>query len=123
MDRPFICPSARPLVPLYPSGRNVYRPLSDPSMESKIRPMVHLNIIFLVHRPNSSMRWTVHRKNRSIRPPSNDSLGPTSEFVREMDGLNPNFGPLSTRTNGRVDGPQTAVFVREGLVSSRIVLV
>ena len=45
-------------------------------------------------------------KNRSIRPPSNDNLGPMSEFVNEMDGLSPNFGPLSTWTNGRVDGPQ-----------------
>ena len=54
-------------------------------------------------------------KNRSIRPPSNDNLGPTSEFVNEMDGLTPNFGPLSAWTNGRVDGPQTAVFVRGGL--------
>ena len=30
-----------------------------------------------------------------------------------MDGLSPNFRPLS---NGRVDGPQTAVFVRGGLM-------
>ena len=45
-------------------------------------------------------------KNRSIRPLSNDYLGPTSEFVNEMDGLTPNFGPLSAWTNGRVDGPQ-----------------
>ena len=56
-------------------------------------------------------------KNRSIFPPSNDNLGPTSEFVHEMDGLSPNFGPLSTWTDGRVDGPQTAVFVRGGLVN------
>ena len=35
-------------------------------------------------------------KKRSIRPPSNDNLGPTSEFVHEMVGLSPNFGPLST---------------------------
>ena len=35
-------------------------------------------------------------KKRSIRPPSNDNLGPTSEFVHEMDGLSPNFGPLSS---------------------------
>ena len=64
------------------------------------------------------MRWTVHgKKIRSIRPPSNDNLGPSSELVRiEMDGLNQNFGPLSTWTDGRVDGPQTAVFVRGGLV-------
>ena len=54
-------------------------------------------------------------KNRSICPPSNDNLGPTSEFVHEMDGPSPNFGPLSTCTNGRVDGPQTAVFDRGGL--------
>ena len=33
-----------------------------------------------------------------------------------MDGLSQNFGPLSTWTDGRVDGPQTAVFVRGGLV-------
>ena len=32
-----------------------------------------------------------------------------------MDGLSPNFGSLSTWTNGRVEGPQTAVFVRGGL--------
>ena len=32
-----------------------------------------------------------------------------------MDGLSQNFGPLSTWTDGRVDGPQTAVFVRGGL--------
>ena len=56
-------------------------------------------------------------KNRSIRPPSNDNLGPASEFVHEMDGLSPNFGPLSTWTDGRVDGPRTAVFVRGDLVS------
>ena len=56
-------------------------------------------------------------KNRSIRPPSNDNLGPTSEFVNEVDGLSPNFGSLSTWTNERVDGPQTAIFVRGGLVS------
>ena len=54
-------------------------------------------------------------KNRSIRPPSNDNLGPTSEFVQEMVGLSPNFIPLSTWTNGRVDGLQTAVFVLGGL--------
>ena len=59
-------------------------------------------------------------KKRSIRPPSNDNLGPTSEFVHEMVGLSPNFGPLSTWTNGRVDGPQTAVFVLGGLSDSLI---
>ena len=40
-------------------------------------------------------------KNRSIRPPSNDNLGPKSEFVHEMVGLSPNFGPLSTWTGRR----------------------
>ena len=54
-------------------------------------------------------------KIRSIRPPSNDNLGPSSELVHEMDGLSQNFGPLSTWTDGRVDGPQTGVFVRGGL--------
>ena len=33
-----------------------------------------------------------------------------------MDGLSPNFGLLCTWTDGRVGGPQTAVFVRGGLV-------
>ena len=34
-------------------------------------------------------------KNSSARPPYNYYLGPASEFVHEMDGLSPNFGPLS----------------------------
>ena len=44
------------------------------------------------------------------------SICPASEFVHEMDGLSPNFYPLSPWTNGRVSGPQTAVFIRGGLV-------
>ena len=54
-------------------------------------------------------------KNWSIGPPSNDNLDPASEFVHETDGLRTNFGPLSTWTDGQVDGPQTAVFVHGGL--------
>ena len=62
-------------------------------------------------------------KNRSIRPPSNDNLGPSSELVHEMDSLSQNFGPLSTWTDGRVDGPQTAVFVRGGLVETSLEII
>ena len=58
---------------------------------TKICPLVRLKIIILVQRPNLS-----------------------------MDGLSPNFGPLSTKTDGRVDSSQTAVFVRVGLVYIRI---
>ena len=32
-----------------------------------------------------------------------------------MDGLRTDFGPLSTWTDGGVDGPQTIVFVHGGL--------
>ena len=42
--------------------------------------------------------------------------GPLSESVHEIDGLSPNFGPLSTWTGRRMDGPQTTVFVRGGLI-------
>ena len=59
-------------------------------------------------------------KNKFIRPPSNDNLGPTSEFVREMDCLSPNFGPLITWTDGRADDPQTAVYDREGLITGKL---
>ena len=40
-------------------------------------------------------------KNLSARPPLNYYLGLASQFVHEMDGLSPNFGPLSTWTGGR----------------------
>ena len=56
-------------------------------------------------------------KNSSFRPPQNYKLGPVSESVHEMDGVSPNFDPESTWTGGRMDGPQTAVFVRGGLVT------
>ena len=55
-------------------------------------------------------------KNSSTRPPQNDNLGPVSESVHEMDDLSQIFGPLSTWTGGRMDGPQRAVFVQGGLV-------
>ena len=58
-------------------------------------------------------------KNSSARSFQNYYLGPASEFVHEMDDLSLNFGPLSTWTDGRVDGPQTAVFVCGGLVRTR----
>ena len=40
-------------------------------------------------------------KNLSTRLSQNYNLGPASEFVLEMGGLSPNFGPLSTWTDGR----------------------
>ena len=55
-------------------------------------------------------------KNPSTRPSQNYYLGPLSESVHEMDGLSQNFCPLSTWTDGRVEGPQTAVFVHGGLL-------
>ena len=55
-------------------------------------------------------------KNPSTRPSQNYYLGPLSESVHEMDGLSQNFCPLSTWTDGRVDGPRTVVRVRGGLV-------
>ena len=54
-------------------------------------------------------------KNPSTRPSQNYYLGPLSESVHEMDGLSQNFCPLSTWTDGRVDGPRTVVRVRGGL--------
>ena len=54
-------------------------------------------------------------KNPSTSPSQNYYLGPLSESVHEMDGLSQNFGPLSTWPGGRMDGPQTVVFVRGGL--------
>ena len=60
----------------------------------------------------------VRSPNPSTRSPQNYNLGSVPESVHEMDGLSPNFGPLSTWTGGQMDGPQTAVFVRGGLFCS-----
>ena len=64
------------------------------------RPSVHLSIS--VHIFKFLM---VPRPNPSTRSPQNYNLGPMSESVHEMDGLSPNFGPLSTWTGERMDGP------------------
>ena len=37
-----------------------------------------------------------------------------------MDGLSPNFGPLFTWTDGRVDDPQMAVYDHGGLITGKL---
>ena len=60
---------------------------------TKIRPLVHLKIIVLVQRSNLSMRWTV-------------------------------WAQISVHCrHGRMDSPQTAVFVRGGLIYTRIKII
>ena len=60
---------------------------------TKIRPLVHLKIIVLVQRSNLFMRWTV-------------------------------WAQISVHCrHGRMDSPQTAVFVRGGLIYTRIKII
>ena len=85
-------PSTRPPQNYYlcPASKSVHE-MDGPW--SKIRPLVHLKIIILVRCPNLSMRWTVWAQI---------------------------LGPLSTWPGGRMDGPQTVVFVRGGLASTLV---
>ena len=69
----------------HPSSESVHE-VDGPS--SKIRPLLHHQMIILVQRPN---------------------------FFHQMDVLSPILGLLFTWTDERVDRPQTAVFVRRGL--------
>ena len=68
------------------------------SIESKIL------VLILIYHPIPSMRCTVHDQ-KFVRSSTLELpwyyLGPASKFVHEMDGLSPNFGPLSTWAGGR----------------------
>ena len=95
------------------------------------RPSVHLRPHFQIFNGPSSK--SVHELNGPCssavhhRPSMTNNHGPLSESVHlkiiilvqcpnlSMDGLSPNFGPFSTWTGGRMNGPQTAVFVQGGV--------
>ena len=72
--------------------------------------------------PSSKSVHELDGPSSKIRPPQNYNLCPVSESVHEMGGLSPNFGAVSTWTGERMDGPQTAVFVRGVLVGSTLLI-
>ena len=78
-----LCSSAVHLRPSRTNDHSIYRPNSSMKWTVHRQKIVHVNILMLVQRPNSTMRWTICARILILCP--------------------------------RVDGPQTVVFVRGGL--------